>query len=193
MAITTEDTSFTHDILGRYVCNTFSEAKSSGTFDIIIIGGGTFRPHACQGPIRTQPTFGRRDQARQLSHPRSRRRTVHSAGACARPPEYELDSPQPVRADRNTLQDIPTAPRMLGPGNALPATRLELIISGLDKQAVFETGECHGTHRSASAAWRTASVADHCISGAGRPVTLEPRWKRHRRIQSRRHFRGRKR
>jgi hypothetical protein len=23
MAITTEDTSFTHDILGRYVCNTF--------------------------------------------------------------------------------------------------------------------------------------------------------------------------
>ena len=42
MAITTEDTSFTHDILGRYVCNTFGEAKSSGTFDVVIIGGGTF-------------------------------------------------------------------------------------------------------------------------------------------------------
>jgi hypothetical protein len=42
MAISTEDTSFTHDILGRYVCNTFGEAKASGTFDVIIIGGGTF-------------------------------------------------------------------------------------------------------------------------------------------------------
>jgi hypothetical protein len=41
MAITTQDTSFTHDILGRYVCNTFGEAKASA-FDVIIIGGGTF-------------------------------------------------------------------------------------------------------------------------------------------------------
>ena len=42
MAITTQDTSFTHDILGRYICNNFAEAKSSGTFDAIVIGGGTF-------------------------------------------------------------------------------------------------------------------------------------------------------
>jgi len=42
MALTTEDTSFTHDLLGRYVCNTFAEAKQSGTFDVVIIGGGTF-------------------------------------------------------------------------------------------------------------------------------------------------------
>jgi ribulose 1,5-bisphosphate synthetase/thiazole synthase len=41
MAITI-DTSFTHDILGRYICNTFDEAKKSGAFDVIIIGGGTF-------------------------------------------------------------------------------------------------------------------------------------------------------
>jgi NADH dehydrogenase FAD-containing subunit len=42
MAILTPETNFTHDILGRYVCNTFAEAKNSGPFDIIIIGGGTF-------------------------------------------------------------------------------------------------------------------------------------------------------
>ena len=42
MAIDTEDTSFTHDILGRYACNTFGEAKSSGSFDVIVIGSETF-------------------------------------------------------------------------------------------------------------------------------------------------------
>jgi hypothetical protein len=29
MAVGTEDTGFTHNILGRYVCNTFGEAKAS--------------------------------------------------------------------------------------------------------------------------------------------------------------------
>src|SRR5258708_39586628 len=43
MPITTEDTSFTHDILRSYVCNTFAEAKQSGTFDVVIIGGGSYR------------------------------------------------------------------------------------------------------------------------------------------------------
>jgi hypothetical protein len=28
--------------MGRYVCNTSGEAKQSGTFDTVIIGGGTF-------------------------------------------------------------------------------------------------------------------------------------------------------
>ncbi len=41
MAISPE-TIFTRDILGRYVCNTFTEAMNSGPFDVIIIGGGTF-------------------------------------------------------------------------------------------------------------------------------------------------------
>src|SRR6266480_4799902 len=36
------ETLFTRDILGRYVCNTVLEAQTSGPFDVIIIGGGTF-------------------------------------------------------------------------------------------------------------------------------------------------------
>ena len=38
----TPQTLFTRDILGNYVCNTFSEAQNSGPFDVVIIGGGTF-------------------------------------------------------------------------------------------------------------------------------------------------------
>src|SRR5688500_4453320 len=47
----TEDTTFTRDVKGRYICNTFAEARDSTDpslcsaarpFDIIIIGGGTF-------------------------------------------------------------------------------------------------------------------------------------------------------
>src|SRR5262249_28654256 len=37
-----------------------------------------------------------------------------------------------------TLLDIPAAPRLLNPTNALPATRQELINSGLDRQVIFE-------------------------------------------------------
>src|SRR6476661_3481962 len=42
MAVPTPETQFTRDILGNYVCNTFTEAANSGPFDVIIIGGGTF-------------------------------------------------------------------------------------------------------------------------------------------------------
>lgn len=42
MAVLTPETQFTRDILGNYVCNTFAEATSSGPFDVVIIGGGTF-------------------------------------------------------------------------------------------------------------------------------------------------------
>ncbi|MFK4536310.1 choline dehydrogenase-like flavoprotein [Bradyrhizobium ottawaense] len=47
MAITTERTSFTKDIQGRYLCNNLAEVdawKSTGgrPFDFIIVGGGTF-------------------------------------------------------------------------------------------------------------------------------------------------------
>src|SRR4051794_7604348 len=59
MALTTEYTTFTRDVLGRYVCNTFDEvlvtidpnARAAAglptrgdlrPFDFIIIGGGTF-------------------------------------------------------------------------------------------------------------------------------------------------------
>jgi precorrin-6B methylase 2 len=47
VAKSTERTSFTKDIQGRYLCNDLTEVnawKSSGgrTFDVIVIGGGTF-------------------------------------------------------------------------------------------------------------------------------------------------------
>src|SRR4051794_11749371 len=59
MPLTTEDTTFTRDVLGRYICNTFDEMlvtvdpnahAAAGLpargdlrpFDFIIIGGGTF-------------------------------------------------------------------------------------------------------------------------------------------------------
>ncbi len=55
-----QDTDFTHDVLGRYVCNGLDEAlKSTDTslrpdarlFDVIIIGGGSF------GPVLAQHLF----------------------------------------------------------------------------------------------------------------------------------------
>jgi choline dehydrogenase-like flavoprotein len=51
MPLLTQTTAFTRDAAGRYVCNTFQEAKDSADtalrpdarpFDVIIIGGGTF-------------------------------------------------------------------------------------------------------------------------------------------------------
>jgi NADH dehydrogenase FAD-containing subunit len=42
MASPTPETIFTRDVLGNFVCNTFSEALNSGPFDVIIVGGGTF-------------------------------------------------------------------------------------------------------------------------------------------------------
>src|SRR5438128_1841395 len=47
MAKTTESTSFTKDVQGRYLCNDINEVnvwKAAGgrPFDVIVIGGGTF-------------------------------------------------------------------------------------------------------------------------------------------------------
>src|SRR5215471_10160069 len=139
MAISTEDTSFTHDILGRYVCNTFGEAKNSGTFDVVIIGGGTF------GLTLAEDLFERSRPLGAAIKPQNYRILVLGGGPYTLPehvqdlPSMSLASPGPVQADRNTLQDTPPGPRMLGPGNALPATRQELINSGLDKTTIFES------------------------------------------------------
>jgi Domain of Unknown Function (DUF1080)/GMC oxidoreductase len=138
MAITTQDTSFTHDILGRYVCNTFGEAKASGGFDVIIIGGGTF------GLTLAQDLFERSRPAGAAIKPNNYRILVLEGGPFTLPehvqdlPSMALASPNPVQADPATLLDTPAGPRAIGPGNALPATRGELIIAGLDKSTVFE-------------------------------------------------------
>src|SRR6266851_8270926 len=138
MAITTEDTSFTHDILGRYVCNTFAEAKNSGTFYIIIIGGGTFGLTLAQDLFERSRPFG------AAIKPGNYRILVLEGGPFTLPehvqdlPSMSLASPGTVQADRTTLLDIPVGPRPIGPGNALPATRQELINAGLDKATLFE-------------------------------------------------------
>ncbi len=138
MAISTQDTSFTHDILGRYVCNTLNEAKTSGAFDVIIIGGGTF------GLTLAQDLFERSRSSGTAIKPNNYRILVLEGGPFTLPehvqdlPSMALASPNPVQADPATLLDTPPGPRSIGPGNALPATRQELINAGLDKSAVFE-------------------------------------------------------
>ena len=138
MAITTEDTSFTHDILGRYVCNTFDEAKKSGAFDVIVIGGGTF------GLTLAQDLFERSRPSGAAIKPNNYRILVLEGGPFTLPehmqdlPSMALASPGTVQGDRTTLLDTPAGLRPIGPGNALPATRQELINVGLDKTAVFE-------------------------------------------------------
>ena len=42
--ITTESTTFTRDVLGRYLCNTLGEARASGPFDVVVLGAGAFGP-----------------------------------------------------------------------------------------------------------------------------------------------------
>ncbi len=69
MAITSEDTSFTHDIQGRYICNTLAEAFASlgvtvggqrRDFDVIVIGGGTFGAVMAEQLLMHDPTQSRR-------------------------------------------------------------------------------------------------------------------------------------
>src|SRR5690348_2626764 len=116
MAITTEDTSFTHDILGRYACNTFAEAKNSGTFDVIIIGGGTF------GLTLAQDLFERSRPLGAAIKPGNYRILVLEGGPFTLPehvqdlPSMNLASPGTVQADNATLQDVPGGPRILNVG-----------------------------------------------------------------------------
>jgi hypothetical protein len=78
MAIASESTSFTKDIQGRYLCNTYGEATAGGPFDIVVIGGGTF------GSAIAEHVWFRQKQA-----------GVHASGACA-----EHRHPRPVRSGR---------------------------------------------------------------------------------------------
>src|SRR4051812_2006544 len=105
--ITTQDTVFSHDVPGRYICNTFDEAMRSADptstrpdgspqndarpFDIIVIGGGSF------GPVFAQHLFS-------ADKSRSHRVLVLDAGAYTlnehvqNYPMIGLDVPGPVTA-----------------------------------------------------------------------------------------------
>ncbi|HEX7183971.1 MAG TPA: family 16 glycoside hydrolase [Thermoanaerobaculia bacterium] len=65
--LTTEKTTFTRDVLGRYLCNTWEEAAQSTSsradarpFDVIIVGGGSF------GSVLAQSLFYRDAKEKKL-------------------------------------------------------------------------------------------------------------------------------
>jgi Domain of Unknown Function (DUF1080)/GMC oxidoreductase len=131
MAVTTPDTIFTHDISGRFVCNTFNEAMQSGPFDAIILGGGTF------GLALAEDLFFRSGAMPQGNY----RILVLEAGPFTLPehtqdiPNLQLFAPgRRFNADPNTLLDMPSPDGAPTLGNPLPATRPELLAAGLDQQ-----------------------------------------------------------
>jgi len=136
MATTTPETLFSRDVLGRYVCNTFSEAKQSGPFDVIIIGGGTF------GLALAQDLFdrGRSGGMTPIKPPNYRILVLEGGPLAFREhvqdiPNLQIASPSVIAADPITLLD---APRAFSPSSPLPATRQELLSFGLDAQPLLE-------------------------------------------------------
>ncbi len=127
MAIPTPETQFSRDVLGNYVCNTFSEAVNSGPFDVIIIGGGTF------GLALAQDLFFRAQRVSLGSVPQD----------TLKPPNYRILVLEagPFVLPEHT-QDIPNlqlyAPGQPSPSALLPSTRQALIAQGKDKQPFLE-------------------------------------------------------
>src|SRR5207237_5068572 len=117
----TPETAFTRDILGRYLCNSFAEAVSSGPFDVIIVGGGTF------GLALAQDLFFRSRSAPNLVNYQTFRILVLEAGPFALP-EHTQDIPNLQLYAPPTVSDNPPAPT---PGSPLPATRQQLTSIGL--------------------------------------------------------------
>lgn len=104
---TAQDTDFTHDVLGRFVCNGFDEASASAgahPFDIIVLGGGSFGPIFAQHLLYRDAT-------------RSRRILVLEAGRLTLPehvqnlPMVGLNVPPPTAVDpgvaRNEVWGLP--------------------------------------------------------------------------------------
>jgi hypothetical protein len=104
---TVQDTDFTHDVLGRYVCNGLDEALASAAahpFEVIVVGGGSF------GPIFAQH-FMYRDSTR------ARRILILEAGRFTLPehvqnmPMLGLNVPGPTTVDpgafRNEVWGLP--------------------------------------------------------------------------------------
>src|SRR5260370_2518155 len=128
MAIPTPETIFTRDILGNYVCNTFAEAMTSGPFDVIIIGGGTFGLTLAQDLFFRSQRFGLGSVPQDTLKPSNYRILVLEGGPFTIP---EHTQALPYR-------------QWFGPGtqasssSPLPATRQELIVQGKDKQPILE-------------------------------------------------------
>jgi choline dehydrogenase-like flavoprotein len=108
---TPQQTDFSRDVLGRYICNGLDEALASTSghpdarpFDVVIIGGGSF------GPVLAQQLFARDTQRRH-------RILVLDAGPFVLPehvqnlPMLGLQTPPPATADpgvaRNEVWGLP--------------------------------------------------------------------------------------
>ena len=132
MAIPTPQTIFTRDILGNYVCNTLAEAQTSGPFDVIIVGGGTFGLALAQDLFFRSKRFdqGPGGVPQDGLKPFNYRVLVLEAG-----PFTLLEHVQDIP---NLGLSNPGAPTPVPPGSTLPATRQELIALGNDKQPLFE-------------------------------------------------------
>lgn len=132
MANPTPETIFTRDILGNYVCNTFSEAMNSGPFDVIILGGGTFGLALAQDLFYRSKRFnqGPGGVPQDTLKPANYRILVLEGGPFTLP-EHVQDIPSLGAPNPGTPAPFP-------PGSTLPATRQELISQGKDKQALFE-------------------------------------------------------
>ncbi len=130
MAIPTPETIFSRDILGNYICNTFSEAINSGPFDVIIVGGGTFGLTLAQDLFFRSKRFdqGPGGVPQDTLKPSNYRILVLEGGPLA-VPEHTQDIPN--------LQLFPPGTQPSS-SSALPATRQELIIQGKDKQPILE-------------------------------------------------------
>jgi len=127
--IPTPETPFTRDILGNYVCNSFSEAQNSGPFDVVIIGGGTFGLTLAQDLLfRTQQRGAGAVAEDATWRPAGFRILVLEAGPFTLP-EHTQDIPN--------LQLYPPGTQP-APGSELPATRQELIAQGLQARPILE-------------------------------------------------------
>jgi len=128
VAVPTPTTQFTRDILGNFVCNTFSEALNSGPFDVIIVGGGTFGLSLAQDLFFRSRRVGAGTISQDGLRPSNYRILVLEAG--------------PFALNEHT-QDIPNL-QLYAPGTApnaaspLPATRQALIAVGMDTVPILE-------------------------------------------------------
>jgi len=124
----TDQTQFTRDVIGRYICNTFAEAVASGPFDAIIIGGGTFGLSLAEDLHFRSGGGGLK--------PNNFRVLVLEAGPHVFQehvqdlPNFQIDAPGPVQGDGPGV--VPS------PGKPLPTTLHQLIQQRLDQQPLFE-------------------------------------------------------
>ena len=107
MPLTTEKTTFTRDVQGRYLCNDLTEVnawKNSGgrPFDVIVIGGGTWRRHRRAYLVSSEANW------RWAANACHRGGIIHDPGTCAEHRIQGLTDPlTPFSLNENAPQPEP--------------------------------------------------------------------------------------